>query len=69
MWIYVRDAGDAFGGLVVMSLDHDEDEATFVSIDGLIDPAEVGRLTHFGSFGLGDDHRGNAESSDEGDGN
>ena len=45
VWIYVRDEGDMFGGLAVMALDHEQGEAAFVFIDGLIDPLQVGRLT------------------------
>ncbi|MDX1420478.1 MAG: DUF4252 domain-containing protein [Rubricoccaceae bacterium] len=48
VWIYVREAGDAFGGLVVMALDEDEDEAAFVVIDGLINPEDIARLSQFG---------------------
>ncbi|MEO0558798.1 MAG: DUF4252 domain-containing protein [Bacteroidota bacterium] len=49
VWIYVREDGDVFGGMAVMSVDHDDEEAAFILIDGLIDPAQVGRLsTRFG---------------------
>lgn len=51
VWIYVREAGDAFGGLVVMALDKDDNEAAFVVIDGLINPEDISRLSQ---FGLGD---------------
>ena len=44
VFIYLDTAGDVINGLVVMSLDHAEDEATFVTIDGRIDPAQIGRL-------------------------
>jgi len=43
--IYVRDDGDMFGGMVVMALDPEDQEAAFIIIDGLIDPAQVGRLS------------------------
>ena len=49
VWIYVRDAGDAFDGMAVMSLDNDSGEASFVFIDGPIDPSQLGRLG--GRFG------------------
>lgn len=53
VWVYVRDEGDAFGGLAVMTVDDDEDNAVFVLIDGLIDPAQVGALTRrFGDVDL-----------------
>jgi len=55
VWIYVREAGDAFGGLVVMALDEEEQEAAFVVIDGLIQPEDIEELTRFGNFGFGDD--------------
>ena len=45
MWIYVRDGEDAFNGMVVMTVDPDEEQAAFVLMDGFIDPADVGRLT------------------------
>ncbi len=44
VFIYLDTAGDVINGLVVMSLDQDENEATFVTIDGRIDPAQIGRL-------------------------
>lgn len=44
VFIYLRPQGDVIAGLVVMSLSRDDNEATFVSIDGIIDPAEIGRL-------------------------
>ena len=51
VWIYVRDAGDAFDGMAVMAVgrqdDDDDDEepsAVFVLIDGTIDPSQVGAL-------------------------
>ncbi len=43
-FVYLRPSGDVLSGLVVMALNRNDDEATFVSIDGLIDPAEIGRL-------------------------
>src|SRR5690606_23141218 len=55
VWIYVREAGDAFGGLVVMALDDEDQEAAFVIIDGLIQPEDIEELTRFGNFGFGDD--------------
>ncbi|MDT7857090.1 DUF4252 domain-containing protein [Rubrivirga sp. S365] len=45
VWIYVRDAGDAFDGMAVMAVDNEDDNAVFVLIDGTIDPAQVGALT------------------------
>ena len=50
VWVYVREAGDAFDGMAVLSLDHDEGDASFVFIDGPIDPAHVGSLG--GRFGV-----------------
>lgn len=44
VFIYLDTSGDVINGLVVMSLDEEEDEATFVTIDGRIDPAQIGRL-------------------------
>jgi len=44
VYIYLDTSGDVINGLVVMSLDEEEDEATFVTIDGRIDPAQIGRL-------------------------
>jgi hypothetical protein len=62
VWIYVREEGEAFGGLVVMALDQAEDQAAFVVIDGLIEPDQIGRLSsRFGSFDFDDDE----ERSDE----
>ncbi|HEX8384726.1 MAG TPA: DUF4252 domain-containing protein, partial [Rubricoccaceae bacterium] len=52
VWIYVRmsdDPGAAFDGMAVMSLDNDGGEASFVFIDGPIDPSQIGRLG--GRFG------------------
>ena len=67
VWIYVRDEGDAFGGLVVMALDPDEDHAAFVVIDGRIEPDQIGRLSsRFGSVNLdGDDDEDSDEDADE----
>ena len=45
VWIYVRDAGDAFDGMAVMAVDNEDDNAVFVLIDGTIDPSQVGALT------------------------
>lgn len=48
-FVYLLSDGDVINGLVVMSLDEEDNEATFVTIDGRIDPAHVGRLGgHFG---------------------
>jgi hypothetical protein len=44
VYIYVLPSGDALNGLVVMVLDSGEDEATFVTIDGRVDPAQLGRI-------------------------
>ena len=45
VWIYVRDAGDAFDGMAVMAVDNEDGNAVFVLIDGTIDPSQVGALT------------------------
>ena len=50
VWVYVRENGDAFDGMAVMSLDHSGGDASFVFIDGVIDPSQVGRLG--GRFGV-----------------
>ena len=50
VWVYVRENGDAFDGMAVMSLNHSGGDASFVFIDGLIDPSQVGRLG--GRFGV-----------------
>ena len=50
VWIYARASGDVFDGLTVMSVDGDDGEASFVFIDGPIDPSQVGRLG--GTFGV-----------------
>lgn len=50
VWVYVRENGDSFDGMAVMSLDHSGGDASFVFIDGLIDPSQVGRLG--GRFGV-----------------
>ncbi|MDX1440621.1 MAG: DUF4252 domain-containing protein, partial [Rubricoccaceae bacterium] len=48
-FVYLLSEGNVINGMVVMSLDEGDDEATFVSIDGRIDPAHIGRLGgHFG---------------------
>lgn len=65
VWIYVREAGDAFGGLIVMALDEEKDEAAFVVIDGLIEPDQIGRLSS--SFGDLDFDWDDEEDGDEGD--
>jgi hypothetical protein len=62
VWIYVREEGEAFGGLVVMALDQAEDQAAFVVIDGLIEPDQIGRLSsRFRTFGSDEEH-GNDEN-------
>jgi hypothetical protein len=68
VWIYVREAGgDAFGGLVVMALDEDEDQAAFVAIDGLIAPDQIRDLSsQFNPFGRNRDH--DEEHQDEANG-
>lgn len=56
VWIYVREDGDVFGGMAVMALDHEDNDAAFILIDGLIDPAQVGRLSsRFGGPDLDND--------------
>ncbi|GAB5535364.1 MAG: hypothetical protein Rubg2KO_16130 [Rubricoccaceae bacterium] len=56
VWIYVREDGDVFGGMAVMAVDHEDGEAAFILIDGVIDPAQVGRLSsRFGGPDLDDD--------------
>ena len=52
VWVYVREAGDAFDGMAVLSLDRDEGDASFVFLDGPIDPAKIGSLG--GRFGIPD---------------
>lgn len=55
VWIYVREDGDIFSGMTVMAIDHEDGEAAFIVIDGLIDPAQVGRLSsRFGGPDLDD---------------
>lgn len=44
-WVYSREEGSNDGGLVVMTLDEEEDEANVVMIDGPIDPAMTGGLS------------------------
>ena len=44
IFIYLLPDGDIIDGLVVMALDNDEDEATFVTFEGRIDPEQIGRL-------------------------
>lgn len=44
VYIYVLPAAQTLEGLVVMVLSEDDDEATFVTVDGRIDPAQIGRL-------------------------
>ncbi len=66
VWIYVRDEGDAFNGLVVMALDPEEDQAAFVLIDGLISPDQVGSLsTRFRSLDFDGDDEEDDEDEDE----
>lgn len=43
-WIYTREDGADTGGLVVMTLDEEDDEATFVMIDGPFDPSNLGAV-------------------------
>ncbi len=43
--IFVRESGDAFDGMVVMSLDEEDGEASFVFLDGLIDLARIADLS------------------------
>jgi hypothetical protein len=53
VWVYVRDEGDVFGGLAVMTVDDEDENVVFVLIDGLIDPDRVGALTRrFGNVNL-----------------
>ncbi len=53
VWVYVREAGDVFDGMAVMSLDHDGGDASFVLIDGPIDPSQVGHLgSRFGGVDI-----------------
>lgn len=55
VWVYVLDNGEAFNGLTVMALDHEEGSVSFVLIDGLIDPAQIGRLSsRFGGVDVDD---------------
>jgi len=56
VWIYVRDAGSMFDGMAVMAVDNAEGEASFVFIDGPIDPSQVGRLSgRWGGINVSDD--------------
>lgn len=60
VWVFVNDRDDAFGGLAVVAVDHGEQTATFVHIDGLIDATQIGRLSsRFG--GVDVDVEGNDE--------
>lgn len=55
VWVYVYDDGSVIGGLAVMAVDPAEGDVSFVLIDGVIDPAQIGRLTsRFGGPDLGD---------------
>ncbi|HEX9952350.1 MAG TPA: DUF4252 domain-containing protein [Rubricoccaceae bacterium] len=63
VWVYVREAGDAFDGLAVVSLDHESGEASFVLIDGPIDPEQIGNLG--GRFGIPDVDEAGEFSDDE----
>lgn len=67
VWIYVRDGEDTFNGMVVMTIDPDEEQAVFVLMDGLIDPADVGRLSRrFGNVQVDvDDFDVDLDSLDE----
>ncbi len=42
--MYVRLAGDAVAGMVVMSVEEGSDQAVFVNIVGDIDPEQIGRI-------------------------
>jgi hypothetical protein len=42
--ILLRPSNNVLDGLVVMVLKRDGDEAVFVTIDGVIDPSQIGRL-------------------------
>ena len=63
VWVYVRESGDVFDGMAVLSLDHDAGDASFVFIDGPIDPAHVGRLG--GRFGVDVDGADDARTEPE----
>ena len=63
VWVYVREAGDAFDGMAVLSLDRDAGDASFVFLDGPIDPAKIGSLG--GRFGIPDVDEDDTEFSDE----
>lgn len=43
-YVYLRPDGSLLDGMVVITLDEDDNEATFVSIDGLIDPSSIADL-------------------------
>lgn len=43
-WIYTRENPSEAGGLVVMTLDEEDDEATFVMMDGPFDPSDFGGI-------------------------
>ena len=45
VWVYVREDGDVFDGMAVLAVDQEDENAVFVWIDGLIDPANVGELS------------------------
>ncbi|NNF57563.1 MAG: DUF4252 domain-containing protein [Rhodothermaceae bacterium] len=44
IFIYLLPDGDIIDGLVVMALNSTDDEATFVTFEGRIDPEQIGRL-------------------------
>lgn len=68
VWVYVRDAAEAFDGLVVMTLDRTEGQAVFVHLDGTINPADVGRLSRrFGDVDVEADEGETDEADDEED--
>ena len=45
VWVYVREDGDIFDGMAVLAVDEEDENAVFVWIDGVIDPADVGELS------------------------
>ena len=62
VWVYVLDDGNMFNGLALMAMDPDDATATFVIIDGVIDPEMVGQLTsRFGKVDI------DQESDEDGD--
>ena len=67
VWVYVRDEGDSFGGLAVMAIDEEDENAVFVLIDGTISPDDVARLSKkFGNINISSDgDEDYAEDDDE----